>query len=278
MQMKNNYIVGLVSSIAIIGLIGVAEAQQTGNVSSLPQQGKWSVAPNIGTEVNVGGTFIQGASDTLNLNGTVFGNALVFNGTATVDKQNFDDVYSKPVVAGMGFNYGVSNNSEVFGNLSYTRANGKEFDAINVTASGIYAGTAFAAGATVRGKLDDYSAIGGEVGYRHFFDTGNGFHPFVSGAVGLKHVSSIGGTLSVSGISGKGAFFDSSWTPTAGLGGGFRYDVSPGVALGFEIGIRYEGDLSANDNDISATGNLANANNAGNRLEVPLKVGLNITF
>lgn len=275
--MHRNFAAAL-GTIFVVSLTGVVEAQQSPTVRSLPQQGKWSVAPSIGTEFNVGGNFVNSASESAS--GTLLGGTLSATITATTDKKDFNDVYDMPVVAGLGFNYGISNNSEAFGNLRYTHAGSKEFDAINLSATVTYAGTTVTGGGTIRGEFDDYSAMGGEIGYRHFFDAGSGFRPFVSGAVGLKHVSSINLDLKYGGatIIKDVRFYDDSWTGTGALGVGFRYDVSPGIALGFETGIRYEGDLSENNKDVGTTGSYSKVNDAGNRWEIPLMVSANIAF
>jgi len=266
------------AAFTLVGMVGIAEAQQS-NIRSLPQQGKWSVAPNIGTEFDVGGTFVKSARESLS--GSAFGGTLSAAVTFSTDSKSFNDVYDAPIVAGLGFNYGLSNNSEVFGNLRYTHASAKDFDAINIAATVTYAGTTFTGGGVVRGQFDDYNAFGGEIGYRHFFGGISGFSPFVSGAVGLKHTSSIdldlkttGGTVLVRDVK----FYGDSWSGTAALGLGFRYDLSPGVALGLETGIRYESDLNDNDKDVTGTGTYTKVNDAGNKWDIPVMVGLAIQF
>ena len=73
-----------------------------------------------------------------------------------------------------------------------------------------------------------------------------------------------------------------------GLIAGFRYDISPGIALGFETGIHYEGDLSEDDARIGqstennsgagTTTTFAKVNDNGDRWSIPVRAGLNIRF
>jgi hypothetical protein len=270
-------------SVALFALLAIAMSS-TGvlarnGIRSLPEKGKMSIAPALGTSFTVGGDFINNAAETLVTADTIFG--LTINVTIGLEapSQDFSDVFDQPVTAGLGVNYGLSSSSEVFGALRRTRARSNQFDALNVTAAGTLDGTAFALSAAIQGNFDDYEDFGLEVGYRHFFNPSNKFKPFVSVVGGLKRVSSMDLDLLSGGASiVKLKFYDSSVAVTAGLNVGFRYDVSDGVAIGLETGVRYEGNLSDDDTDLAGVGSFENVNDDGDRVEIPVMVHVVISF
>ena len=63
-----------------------------------------------------------------------------------------------------------------------------------------------------------------------------------------------------------------------GLIAGFRYDISPRMALGFETGIHFEDDLNEDDTIISGTGTFTEVNDDDDRWSIPVRIGLNIKF
>ena len=190
---------------------------------------------------------------------------------------------------GLGFNYGLSSHEEVFGNFRYTHADSEKFDAITLDAAASLGSTALSASAIVDGKFDDYNAWGLEGGYRYFYNAVSfknlpgTLHPFGSVAIGFKRVDAIDLDLTYNGAAIDSSltgikYYDDSFTATGGMIAGFRYDISPRIALGFETGIRYEGDLSEDDTTISGAGSFAEVNDDGNRWSIPVRAGLTIRF
>ena len=260
------------------GLGSTAQAQP-GSIRDLPQAGKVALTPYGGTEFDIDGTVFGAASESLT--GTFLGGALSTTVTFSADEQSFSDVYELPMVFGFGFNYGLSKTGELFGGFRYTRAEAKEFDALGVSANITFAGVAVLSGSgRITGEFDDYKAFGGEIGYRHFFLNTKSFTPFVSGALGFKKTQDINLDLSFNGASllDDVKFYDDAFTGTAALGFGFRYNVSQGVTLGVETGLRFEGSLSEDDTDLTGGGSFENINDDGDRLSFPLLVRLNIAL
>ena len=266
-----------VFAVAVMAFATEAASQQ--GLRQLPSEGKFSVSPMVGTSFTVGGDFVNAAEETFAVAGTIGGAAFSANIGFNTEERDFDDVYDRPIVVGLGLDYGLSDSGEIFGSFRYVHAGGDEFDALNVTAAGTIDGTAFAVAAVLTGEFDSYDEFGVDVGYRHFLNPGQKFRPFVSVSAGLKHVDDIDLDLTFAGTPvTKIKFFDSAITYAVGLGLGFRYDVAEGVAFGLETGIRFEGDLDDDDTDLAGLGSFENINDDGDRLEIPLMARLTIQF
>jgi hypothetical protein len=285
---------------------------QAYGIPSLPQKGKWSFNPVMGTELDIGGTFVNSANEIFEQADTLYGitlslHPLISDVTLTAEEQEFDDVYDRPFVMGLGFNYGLSNHEEVFGNFTYTHADSEKFDAVTFNQAAQWGNTLVSESGSdldttdviVDGEFDDYSAWGLEGGYRYFYNAVSfknlpgTLHPFGSVAIGFKMVDDIDLDLTFNGAAIDSdltgiKYYDDSLTATGGLIVGFRYDISPGIALGFETGIRYEGDLGEDDARISqaterssgaaTTTTFAKVNDNGDRWSIPVRAGLNIRF
>ena len=78
----------------------------------------------VGTSFTVGGDFVNSASETIAVAGTFAGFAVSTNIGFSTDSREFDDVYDRPIVVGLGLNYGLSSSGEVFGTLRYVHAGG----------------------------------------------------------------------------------------------------------------------------------------------------------
>lgn len=270
-------VTAVVFAVAVMAFATEAVGQQ--GLQQLPSKGKFSVSPMVGTSFTVGGDFVNSASETIAVAGTIAGFAVSAAIGLSTDSREFDDVYDPPIVVGLGLNYGLSSTGEVFGSLRYVHAGSDTFDALNITAAGTINGTPFAIGAVLTGEFDSYNEFGGDVGYRHFFNPGQKFRPFVSVGAGLKWVDDIDLDFTFGGAPvTKIKFFDSGITYAVGLGLGFRYDMAAGVAVGLETGIRYEGDLDDNDTDLIGGGSFENVNDDGDRLEIPLMARATIAF
>jgi hypothetical protein len=271
----------LVGATLAVAAIPAAHADSA-TVPSLPTAGKYSLTPNIGTDFTVGGDFVKSGSQAVS-NSSVFGAAVTGTTTFSVNSRKFSDVYDRPIQLGISGNYGLSNQDEVSAGLRYLHAQGKTFNALNVTSAGTINGVAFAGNAALQGDFGNYNEYGLDAGYRHFFEpVASGFHPYIGGILGLKHNNSVDIDLSYNSttIANGIKFYESGWAWAAGLEAGFRYDIASSVALGLATGIRYEGNLRQDSTDINSAsaGGLANVNNGGNRWDIPAVVGLTVKF
>lgn len=266
-------------------------ATAANSVRQLPEKGKFSVTPEVGTFFNRDGKYVNGDATTGIVGDSGFpqiGGIVVSPGLrAKAENQGFDDVFDTPLSVGLTLNYGLSSHSEVFGRLQYTQASAQKFDLLTFRTAGfINAGPVngnsppiapipVAVGDVVRGEFDDYEEYGLDIGYRYFFKSDNRFKPFASISGGVRFVDSLKlDYIAPTGESiGKANFYDDSTVFAMGIGVGFRYEVSPTVAFGIESGVSYQDKLD--DEDLGG-GGLGGLNHGGDRLQIPLYVGLNI--
>jgi hypothetical protein len=266
-------------------------ATAANQVRQLPEKGKFSITPELGTFYDREGKLVDGDA-TVGVVGSSglpqIGGIVVSPGlTAKAEDQGFDDAFDTPVIVGLTVNYGLSSSSEVFVRLQYTQASADTFDLLTFRTAGFitagpvngdppaFAPIPVAIGDVVEAEFDDYEEYGIDLGYRHFFSTGNHFKPFVSisggvrivDALDLEYIAPTGASI------GKGRFYDDSTVLSAGLGVGFRYEMSPTVAVGLETGVNYQGQLD--DEDLGG-GGLDDLNDGGRRWQIPLYLGVNI--
>ena len=274
----------------IIALVSF-NATAANNVRQLPEQGKFSITPEVGTFFDRDGNLVDGdaaiasigSSGLPQIAGIVVSTGLI----AKAEDQGFDDAYDTPVSVGFTLNYGLSSSSEVFGRLQYTQASAEKFDLLTFrTAGSINSGPVngnppaiapipVAIGDVLRGEFDDYEEYGVDIGYRYFFTTDNHFKPFASISGGVRMVESLKlEYFAPTGESiGKARFYDDSTVFSAGFGAGFRYELSPTVALGLETGVSYQDKL---DDENLGGGGPDGLNDGGDRLQIPLYIGVNI--
>lgn len=276
-------------------LLGIAffslNATAASNVRQLPEEGKFSITPEVGTFFEQGGILVDGDFTTGVVGSSGFpqiGGIVVSPGLgAKAEDQDFDDAFDTPVSVGITLNYGLSSSGEVFGRLQYTQASASKFDLLTFASAGFInsgpvndnppaiAPIPVATGDIVRGEFDDYEEYGIDIGYRYFFTTDNHFKPFASVSGGVRIIDSLkleyfapmGESI------GKARFYDDSTVYSAGIGIGFRYEVSPTVALGLETGVSYQGKL---DDENLGGGGLDDLNDGGDRWQIPLYVGVNV--
>ena len=279
----------LVSSVcAALSLsFGVDIAFAAGGLRSLPSKGAISIEPNIGTSFSVSGNFLdsailnRGSGEIFTISGTAIAVGGIGGFIASITSRQFYDVYNTPYKIGLNLNYGLSNNSEVFGSVRYTQASGKIFNVIDVSGAGVVVGRAIPPAFTVRGKFDDYHELAFEGGYRHFYSLSGKFKPYAAVILGVRRVGKIEIDLSES-TSGTTInnikFFDKTVAYRAGFQAGFLYDFSTSIAVGIETGVIYNSGLKADDTDLSSAESLAASNNGGGSLEIPLTAKVNIAF
>jgi len=209
-------------------------------------EGRWSLALQGGTDIELSGNVHEGGS------GTVL--AL----PTRVDPKSFSDVYDPSFRAQASIGYGIGPKSEVFLRGSYYK----------MSSETLQVGTV--AGLALNADFADYKEWGTELGYRYYFKADQAFKPYLGIAAGLRFVSELPSTFSVPAanvVLSDVPFYDSSTVGVFGGDLGFSYDVSESVALGIEAGLRYQTGLSDLEG-LAGTG-LEPINDAGSRWSVP---------
>ena len=218
-------------------------------------EGRWSLALQGGTDIELSGNVHEGGS------GTVL--AL----PTSVQARSFSDVYDPSFRAQASIGYGIGPKSEVFLRGSYYK----------MSSETLQVGTV--AGLVLNADFADYKEWGAELGYRYYFKADQPFKPYLGIAAGLRFVSELPSTFSVPAanvVLSDVPFYDSSTVGVFGGDLGFSYDVSESVALGIEAGLRYQTGLSDLEG-LAGTG-LEPINDAGSRWSVPVLATVTFSF
>jgi hypothetical protein len=211
-------------------------------------KGRWSVSLQGGTDVELAGDYYQAAQ------GAVLGLP------TSVESGSFKDVYGHSFRGGISLGYGVSSNLEVFGRGGHygTEANTVPF------------GTA--ATIPVQALFGKYTEWGGEAGVRYLLSPAPAFKPYVAGVAGVRFVSAV--PVSLSGpaanvVLSDMPFYDQSTVGVFGADLGATYDLARHVAIGAEIGLRFQTRPSGIDTGLAGTG-FETINDGGSRWSLPV--------
>lgn len=236
--------------------------------------GDWSFSLKGGPLFQVGGDVHGGTSAPVPDLGALNPDLAGVGATLEIESRDYDDVYGTMWEIGGELGYGLSDQGEAFAIVSYTWGNG---DQLQVGGAVV---PALDTTLPVFGDFDDFGAWSVELGYRHHFDTGSSWRPYVAARGGLSFVDSINATFTVPDAAitlSDVRFYKSSTIFTGGLELGIAYAVGDGITAGFETGIRYASGLSDEDGDIAGLG-LATINDEGERWSIPLMLNLRIAY
>jgi opacity protein-like surface antigen len=220
-------------------------------------KGKFSITLRGGLETTVDGDLHEGGS------GTVLGLP------TSVDAKTFNDVYGgfETWRIGGGIGFGLTDNLELIGNVSYARG----------TADVLQVGTV--AGLALNAEFEDYEDLTVEGGLRLHVPTSGPLDPYVNLVAGVRRVSAIPSTFTVPAASVTLAdtpFYDDSNVPVVGGDVGVAFKLNPNVSLGAEAGLRWQGKLTDIEG-LRGTG-LENLNDVGQRWSVPVSAVLSFRF
>lgn len=239
--------------VTLVALSCTLAGPATAQVTTTPRNGEWRYSLSGGADFDLNSEFHGGATTA---------------GGITVQSHDFDDVYGTMYRLRLDVARGIDRHAEFFGSLNYVTGSASRLHVGNVGADPLIA------------DFDDYREYGVEVGYRYFFTPASAWRPYLAGAVGVKYVEAINATFYTGAtptyVDQK--FYDDSLSPTVGIALGGVLATSPWMEFGVETGVRYDHDLSDNDNnDISAAG-LGTINDSGSRLYMPFMVTGRVRF
>jgi hypothetical protein len=218
-------------------------------------QGRWSVALQGGTDLELSGNVHEA------------GTGRVLNLATNVEARSFGDVYDPSFRGQLELGYGLSKSGEMFLRGSYYKMQSKTLQVGTV------------AGLVLNADFADYKEWGGELGYRHYFQTDQPFKVYVAALAGIRTVSELPSTFSVPAagvVLTDVPFYGSSTVGVFGADLGFSYDIGEKAALGIETGPRYQTGLSDLDG-LAGTG-LEPINDTGSRWSLPIMASLRIRF
>ena len=238
--MNSRVVASGVALAMVLGVATTASAQTSARAISLTVTG--------GMEPSIGGTMHEGGS------GRVLGLA------TEVDEKSWTDTHKQTGLSGSaGIGIGLNDMVEMVANVEVGRAEAQRLQVGTVATLPLF------------GEFDDYKYWGVNGGARVFLGSGSAT-PYVTGTVGFRRISELGGTFSVpaASVTVPQPFFEESTVAT--FGGDFGVLFGPSrVRFGVQAGVRWTGGPKGDAASFAGTG-LENLNDKGARLSVPVGV------
>jgi hypothetical protein len=239
-----------------------------------PQEGAFSISVFGGVDDPLSGDVHDGVNapvaDLGPLNPALAG----VSAELRIRSRSYDDIYGSATSFGAEFTYGLSGNSEIFGQLRYTEA-----DEGSVQVGGAFV-PALATTLPVNGTFSDYKALTIEGGYRYYFSDLGPTRPFVAGRIGATRTDDIRATFTIPAANiniVNVPFTEKKWVASAGIDVGLLIPVGESFSITAQTGVRYSGDLEGDDSAIGGLG-LGSINDTGKRVSYPVSVGLRYDF
>jgi hypothetical protein len=223
-----------------LGAADVASAQTGAGAVSMTVTGNWE--PSVGGKMHEGGS------------------GRVLNLVTLVDEKNWTDTHKKAGIMGSaGVGIGITDMMEVVGNVEFGRTNARTLQVGTVANLPLFA------------EFGDLEYWGVNGGVRVFLSSG-GMSPYITGTVGFRRLSEIGGTFTVpaASVTLSQPFFDESTVPTFGGDFGVLFGTTR-TKIGLQAGVRWTGGPTASAASFAGTG-LENLNDKGARLSLPVGV------
>lgn len=211
-------------------------------------KGRWSVSFQGGTDVEVGGDY-YGA-----------GQGALLGLPTSVEAGSFKDVYGPSFRGSLSLGYGVGRRLELFGRGGY----------YGPAPSSAAIGTA--ATLPLQADFGKYTEWGAEAGVRYFLNPAATFKPYLAGVAGVRFLSAVPVALGASAANialTDLPFYDKSTAGVFGADLGASYDLARNVAIGAEVGLRFQTKPSGNETGLAGTG-LETINDTGGRWSLPV--------
>ena len=234
---------------------GVAALLSTATASAQGMENTRSVTFTIGTGLALGGNVITEGIGTINGMPAV----LVEQGYGN----HFSDALRLRVTGNMGLDY----QSEVFASFAYNKMNATE----RLTGA--------IGGFPLRTRFSNTKAFDLEGGLRYYFLPEGPTRTYVAGAAGIRFQDRIGATLRVVEVGltlDDLDYFDNSTLFIFGGDAGISRDLSDVIAIGAEIGLRYQPKFKPAP--ILPGSGLEDVNDTGSRFTLPLNAFLTWRF
>lgn len=218
-------------------------------------EGTRSVSVFIGTGVSLSGNAINEAAGTIQGQPSVFVEQSLSN--------HFSDALRIRFTVAQGLDY----DKEVFGAFAYGKYNGTERLVGSVSGLPLY------------GRLSNADAFDFEGGLRYYLRPEGSMRTYVAGVGGLRYLQATDVTFRApdAGVTLDDLpYFKGSWLFIFGGDTGITYDLSDRMAIGGEIGLRYQGKPGAED--LFADPALAEVNDTGSRWSIPISASVTVRF
>jgi len=219
-------------------------------------EGRFSIAFEAGTQSEIAGDLIKGAS------GTLLGKP------ATFDTQRYRDVYAPDLRLQGLFGFGLGERLELVARGTYYEAEGTALQAGTCDGKDLFA------------FFEPYGATeeaGFEVGVRYYISAAGRLKSYVGPVAGARVLSSVLVSFSIpdAGSSIQNVpFHEESTVPVFGLDLGFTYDLGERVFVGLDTGLRYQGAPSS----LEGLEGLAGITEADGRWTAPVVATIGFRF
>jgi hypothetical protein len=218
-------------------------------------EGTRSATIFVGTGVSLAGDAIKEAVGTIDGKPSVIVEQALSN--------HFSDGLRLRFTGSMGLDY----NKEAFATLAYGKYNGTERIVGSV------------AGFPLLARLSNVDAFDIEGGLRYYLKPEGPIRTYVAGALGVRFLQATDVTFRVVEVGltlANQPYFKGSTLLIFGGDAGISYDVSDTMALGIELGLRYQGKPEAER--LFADPKLQGVNDTGSRWTLPLSAFLRVRF
>ncbi len=208
------------------------------------------------------GTGISLAGDAINEGvGTIDGKPSVIVEQAL--SNHFSDALRLRFTGSLGLDY----NKEAYATVAYGKYNGTERIIGSIS------------GFPLLARLSNVDAFDIEGGLRYYLKPEGPIRTYVAGALGLRFLQATDVTFRVVEVGltlANQPYFKGSTLLIFGGDAGVSYDISDTMALGIELGLRYQGKPEAEP--LFADPKLQGVNNTGSRWTLPLSAFLRVRF
>lgn len=214
-----------------------------------------SVTLAIGTGLGLGGNVITEAAGAINGTPTVF------------VEQSFRNHFSDALRLRATGNLGLDFTKEAFVTFAYNKANATE----RITGS--------VGGYPLYTRFSNTSALDLEGGLRYYFQPEGPTRTYVAGVAGIRFHDRVGATIRVLEVGltlNDLDYFESSTLFIFGADAGISRDLSDTIAIGAELGLRYQPKLSPAP--IRLGTGLEGINDTGSRVGLPISAFLTWRF
>jgi hypothetical protein len=246
--MRITHLCSYLVALSVAGLASTAQAQ--------PASGyRWSVEFGLGFDNSISG----------NINSSGVGR--INDQAVVITKNRYEDVYGTGLHMRFGGGYMLDDSTEVRATFTLQSLDADLTRMGDIGASNLY------------GQYEDYQSFGLDVGLRRYTDIADRFRAYGEGTIGLAFVDETDVVLVAPGanIAGDATdFYDRTTAFTLGGNAGLLWQVSDGVGVFGQMGLRYVTGMSDVDG-LVGTG-LEEINDSSARWTVPILLGVQARF
>jgi hypothetical protein len=239
----------LFAAVFVLAMMPIAAAHAQG------VEGERSATIFVGTGISLAGNAINEGVGTID------------NKPAVIVEQAMSNHFSDGLRLRFTGSLGIDYNKEAYVTLAYGKYNGTERIIGSIS------------GYPLLGRLSNSDAIDIEGGLRYYLKPEGPIRTYIAGAVGLRFLAETDLTVRVVEVGytlANQPYFQGSTLFIFGGDAGASYDLSDKMALGIEVGLRYQGKPEAAP--LFTDPNLQGVNDTGSRWTLPLSAFLRVRF